>query len=281
LRRLKKQSRAARLLAKERPLIIGHRGYSLFAPENTLASFDLAMVAGVDLVELDTHQTKDGILMVIHDSHLNRTTDARRRWKQRVNAVSYRTAAEIHELDAGRWFHPKFAGLQVPTLAQAIDRITKRSVVLIECKSVDAPVLVHLLRQKQVIHKVVVQSFDWAFLHAMHALAPEVALGALGPPKYLVNGRKPRGIFRRLSGAWLKELQKTGASVAVWNHQVSRKAIQLAHAQSLEVWVYTVNTPSRARRLLHSGVDGLITDNPSLIWRTLALMQRRSVRRLT
>ena len=213
--------------------------------------------------------------MVIHDSHLNRTTDARRRWKKRVNAVSSRTAAEIQELDAGRWFNPKFAGVQVPTLAQAIDKITNTSIVLIECKSVDAVGLVDLLRQKHVLHKVVVQSFDWSFLHAVHALAPEVALGALGPPKYLVSGRKPRGVFRGLSGAWLKELQKTGASVAVWNHQVSRKAIQLAHDQDLEVWIYTVNAPRRARRLLRSGVDGLITDNPALIWRTLARSARR------
>jgi len=261
----------AKVLAGGRPLIIGHRGYSLFAPENTLSSFDLAIAAGVDLVELDCHQSKDGILIVIHDSNLNRTTDARGRWKQRLNNVNSRTAAEIQELDAGRWFDPKFSGLQVPTLAQALERIARRSIALIECKSGEPHNLVQLLREKRVVHKVIVQSFDWAFLRSVHVLEPELVLGALGPPKKLVNGRKPRAIFRRLNATWLKELQKTGASIGVWNQQLSRKAIQLARRQKIEVWVYTVNNPRRASRLLRLGVTGLITDNPSLIWKTLAL----------
>jgi glycerophosphoryl diester phosphodiesterase len=274
LRRFEKQWPVAKVLARERPLIIGHRGYSQFAPENTLRSFDLAIAAGVDLVELDCHQSKDGIPIVIHDSELSRTTDARQKWRRRLNVVHSRTAAEIQELDAGRWFDPKFTGLQVPTLAQAMERIARKSIALIECKSGDPRNLVQLLRERRMLHKVVVQSFDWSFLHAVHALEPNLVLGALGPPKKLVSGRKPRAIFRRLSATWLKEVQRTGASIAVWNQQVSRKSIQLAHQQGLQVWIYTVNTPRRASRLLHLGVDGLITDNPSLIWRALALAHR-------
>jgi glycerophosphoryl diester phosphodiesterase len=65
-------------------------------------------------------------------------------------------------------------------------------------------------------------------------------------------------------------LKRTGASVAVWNKQVSRAAIRQAHEQGLKVWVYTIDRPELARRLLAVGVDGLITNNPALIWKTMA-----------
>src|SRR5712671_2335422 len=70
---------ALKLIASARPLVIGHRGYSQFAPENTLPSFKLAMAAGADLVELDYYHSKDGQLIVIHDPDLDRTTDATNR----------------------------------------------------------------------------------------------------------------------------------------------------------------------------------------------------------
>src|SRR5882762_4302594 len=73
---------ALKLIASPRPLVIGHRGYCQFAPENTLPSFKLAVAAGADLVELDYHHTKDGQLIVIHDPDLDRTTDATNRWGQ-------------------------------------------------------------------------------------------------------------------------------------------------------------------------------------------------------
>src|SRR5438477_8776377 len=90
---------ALKLLATERPLVIGHRGYSQFAPENTLPSFKLAKAAGADLVELDYWHSKDGQLMVIHDGELDRTTDANQRWGGQHVRVASRTAAEIQSLD--------------------------------------------------------------------------------------------------------------------------------------------------------------------------------------
>jgi len=262
---------AVKLLGSHRPLVIGHRGYCQFAPENTLPSFELAMAAGADLVELDYSQSKDGVLVVIHDQELNRTTDARRRWRNRHNKVDSKTALEIQSLDAGRWFDHNFAGTRVPVLAEALETIQKRSIALIEHKAGNAAGLFELLRERKLINKVVLQSFDWAFLQSFHQLAPEQVLGALGPPKILCSGRKPAGFFRRLNGAWMHELQKTGAKIAVWNQAVSKKAIQLANQRGLKVWVYTINTQRRANRLLKMGVDGIISDNPSLIWRTIAL----------
>jgi len=262
---------ALRLAASERPLVIAHRGYSQIAPENTLPSFKLAMEAGADLVELDYYHSKDGKLVVIHDSTLDRTTDATSRWAQKKIKPDSKTAAELQSLDAGSWFDPKYAGTRIPLLADALDTIQKGGVTLIERKAGPAPACIDLLRDKGLINKVIVQSFDWGYLRAFHQQEPKQVLGALGPPSLLCDGTKPSGIAKELSAKWLDMLQETGAKVAVWSDKVSREAVALAHQRGLKVWVYTVNDPALANKLLDMGVDGLITNNTSLIWRTIAL----------
>jgi Glycerophosphoryl diester phosphodiesterase len=259
------------LISSKRPLIIGHRGYCQLAPENTLPSFKLAMAAGADLVELDYHETKDGQLIVIHDSDLDRTTDARTRWARKRIKVASKTAAEMQSLDAGSWFHPKYAGTKIPLLAEALDTIQQESVALIERKHGDPNSCIDLLRDKRLINRVIVQSFNWEFLRQFHEQEPEQVLGALGPPTLLAHNKKPLGMGKKLSSAWLDDLQKTGAKVVVWNRQLSRRAVQLAHERGLKVWVYTINDTALANRLLDLGVDGLITNNTSIMLKTLAL----------
>jgi glycerophosphoryl diester phosphodiesterase len=261
---------ASKRIASRQPLVIGHRGYCAVAPENTLPSFKLALEAGADLVELDYRHSQDGLPVVFHDETLDRTTDARKKWNRRRIKVAEKTASEIRSLDAGSWFDATFAGTKVPLLTEALDLICGRGgVALIEHKSGDAESCVGLLRKRNRIDQVVVISFDWACLHAIHKLEPNLALGALGPPARLVNGRKPSGLLRSLSARWLDELAKTGAKAAVWNRHVSARAIRLAHKRGLKVWVYTVNTSRLARRLLGIGADGIITNRTSLIRQTL------------
>jgi glycerophosphoryl diester phosphodiesterase len=154
---------------------------------------------------------------------------------------------------------------------EALDTIQKTNVTLIERKEGDAKACVELVRQKQLLNKVVVQAFDWEYLRQYHELEPEQVLGALGPPHELVGGRKPTQKEKELNAAWLDELVKCQAKIVVWNQQVSKEAVQLAHERGLKVWVYTINDPALANRLLDMGVDGIITNNTSLIWRTLAV----------
>lgn len=262
---------ALKLVASQRPLVIGHRGYCQVAPENTLPSFKLALAAGADLVELDYYHSKDGKLVVIHDGTLDRTTDATNRWAEKKIKVESKTAAELQSLDAGSWFDPKYAGTRLPLLAEALDTIQKGGVTLIERKAGAPPDCIKLLRERGLINKVVVQSFDWEYLRAFHEQEPEQVLGALGPPTQLADGTKPAGIAKDLSAKWLDELQKAGAKVAVWSDKVSPEAVQLAHQRGLKVWVYTINDPELANKLLDMGVDGLITNNTPLIWKTIAL----------
>ena len=267
---------ALKLVASQRPLVIGHRGYCQIAPENTLPSFQLAMTAGADLVELDYYLSKDGKLVVIHDHDLDRTTDATNRWKQTKIKVETKTAAELQSLDAGSWFEPKYAGTKIPLLAEALDTIQKGSVTLIERKAGAPADCIALLRDKGLINHVVVQSFDWGYLRAFHEQEPTQVLGALGPASQLSDGTKPARMSKELNAAWLDDLQKTGAKVAVWSQKVSREAVQLAHQRGLKVWVYTVNDPALANALLDMGVDGIITNNTPLIWKTIALRAQKA-----
>ncbi len=265
---------ALALLNAKRPLVIGHRGCCQFAPENTLPSFQLAMATGADLVELDYRHSKDGQLIVIHDGELDRTTDATNRWGGKHIKVEGRTAKEIQSLDGGGWFEAEFAGTKIPLLVEALDTIQKGSVTLIERKAGDAAACLKLLREEDLVNKVVVQSFDWEYLRSFHSQEPQQVLGALCPPKLLPDGRKPPAIAKELRAKWLDELRKTGAKVAVWNQRVSKEAVQLAHERGLPVWVYTINDPELANRLLDMGVDGIISNNTSLIWKTTALRSK-------
>ena len=256
---------ASQLITTERPLVIGHRGFPHLAPENTLASFKLALEAGVDLIELDYRHTHDHIPIVIHDPELNRTTDATSRFRHRHVKVASRSAAEVHTLDAGRWYDGRYAGSRVPLLRQALQLICEGNLALIERKAGEAGTLVRLLRESGLIERVVVQSFDWEFLRLVHELEPELILGALGPARRLPNGKKPFGLSRKLNRASLRHIPKTGAKILVWSQKVSKKAVHFAHSHGLKVWNYTINNERVAKRLLRAGVDGIITNNPPLI----------------
>ncbi len=251
---------ASRLILRAGPLVIGHRGLGQGAPENTLPSFRLALAARADLVELDYHLSKDGVPIVIHDHTLDRTTDATNRWGGKDIAVGTKSAADIAVLDAGRWFSPTFAGTRVPTLVQALETIQPTGHTLIERKSGDAADLVRLLRERNWLDDVVVQSFDWAFVGDAHRLAPDLVLGALGPPSNW-KGRKLEAAEKALSPEFLDGVEKVGARAVVWNRQVSAESVAEAHRRGLRVWVYTINDLQEASGLVQLGVDGIITDN--------------------
>ncbi|HOW64955.1 MAG TPA: glycerophosphodiester phosphodiesterase family protein [Candidatus Paceibacterota bacterium] len=262
---------AERLLQMSRPLVIAHRGYSAFAPENTLPAFQLAKAAGADLVELDYHIARDRVPIVIHDSDLDRTTDAAAKWGGKKIGVNSRSAAELQTLDAGKWLDPKFTGTRLLRLNEALDIIqTNGGVTLIERKAGDAASCVQLLRERNEMNHVVVQSFDWAFLKDFHDQMPQQILGALGPAGTR-NGKKLTDEEKTLNPEWIDEAKKAGASVVGWNKLVTRESVAYAHGQKLKVWVYTIDDPAEAAALLDLGVDGIITNNPSLVWRAMAL----------
>lgn len=265
---------AEKLLQLRRPLVVGHRGFNVLAPENTIPSFEFAKQAGVDMVELDYHHTKDGVPIVIHDGAVDRTTDATNRWPGGKLGVKDRTAAELKTLDAGSWFNPRYAGTRLPLLTEALDCIQQGNITLIERKGGEPATCIQLLRDRHLINQVIVQSFDWEYLREFHRQAPEQILGALGPHGSRA-GRKLTDEEKALNSEWIAGARETGARLIVWNKQVSRASIAHAHEQGLKVLVYTINDATVAQELLDLGVDGLITDNAAIIWRAMALRSPR------
>lgn len=256
---------ALSLLQRKEPLIIAHRGFSAVAPENTLPAFDRALATGATMVELDYRVTRDGVPVVIHDATLDRTTDAKTRWGRRRLKVANRTSTELAELDAGSWFGTEFADTRIPTLAEALDLIHQRGgVTLIERKTGDAAACAALLQERNLVHAVVIQAFDWEYLSAMHELLPEQVLGALGPPD-IWEGRTLSRSGKVLTPEWIDRAALHGIRVVGWNRHVTAEAVAHAHEAGLMVWIYTVDDTKTARALLDLGVDGLITNNPSAL----------------
>lgn len=267
-------SPAEKLLGSSRPLVIAHRGYCAIAPENTLPAFKLAKEAGADMVELDYHHTMDGQMIVIHDTTLDRTTDAVAKWGGSKIPVKSKTLAELKTLDAGKWFDAKFTGAVLPTLTESLDLIQKDGgVTLIERKEGDAAACVKLLQSRNELNKVIVQAFDWKYLADFHALEPKQILGALGPPSSR-DGKKLTKEEKALTPQYIDEAQKSGVSVIGWNNQAGKVAVDYAHSKGLKVWIYTVNEAAEANHFLDMGVDGIITNDTPLIRRAVAARQK-------
>jgi glycerophosphoryl diester phosphodiesterase len=96
-----------------RPLSVAHRGHSIAYPENTLEAYRKAVELGVEMIECDVNITRDGILVMMHDSTLERTTTGSGR-------VSASTWEDIQRLDAGRKFKPEFAGVKIPSAEETL-----------------------------------------------------------------------------------------------------------------------------------------------------------------
>ena len=222
---------------------IAHRGGSLFAPENTCASF-FASSNAADLVEFDVHVSLDGELVVIHDGTVDRTTDG-------TGSVSALSLAQLKALDAGSWFSPSFAGEAIPTLAEAIECILPFATPLIEQKAGSAQSYVDLLQSMNVTSNVVVQSFGWNFLRDINDLDPSIRLAALGS-----------GV---LSSNELTDIQSRGIGTVAWaKNDITTTEIELVHAFGMELFVWTANG-SAVQDAVDLGVDGVISDDPALV----------------
>lgn len=226
-------------------LSIGHRGDSLFAPENTMAAFRSALPKA-DLVELDGQVSKDGVLVVVHDGSVDRTTDG-------SGNVAALTLSQLKSLDAGSWFSSQFSGERVPTLEEALACVIPSATPLIERKAGSAALYVSELRRLDAVGKVVLQAFDWNFLAAVRALEPGIRLGALGSGAFGVST--------------LTSITNAGATLVAWEKGgVTPEMLNLAQGAGLQVFVWTVDGPE-ITHFIDLGVDGIISNDPGMVQR--------------
>lgn len=247
-----------------RVLTIAHRGASADAPENTLAAVRRAVTVGADMVEVDVQRTRDGALVVLHDTTLERTSDVRRALPGRAPwRLADLTLDEVRRLDAGCWKSPVFAGERVPTLDEVIAELAGTGVgLLLELKAPHlypgivpelAATVLAAGRSATPPGPVVVQSFDIPAMKELKTQVPSVPVGLLGAP---ARANLP--------------------ALATWADQVNPRHLPLdqayvdqVHALGMGCHVWTVNHTPAFRRALRLGVDGIITNRPRLLGRVL------------
>ncbi len=240
-------------LAADATIVVAHRGDGGSFPENTLPAFRAAIHEGAGVIEFDIRQTQDGILVCIHDEALDRTSDSATvlgREKVRVQDVAF---SQLAELDAGGWKDPRFAGTRIPSLEAGLEVIQDGSIAMIEHKAGDPAVLVDLLRRMDLVDDVLVQSFDWEWLEQVHALEPELTIGALGG----------YGEGKHLTDAMLPEIAATGAALVHWDYRSIREQdVRKLHALGYLVCVFTIDAPEDYRRAVEMGIDLITTNEP-------------------
>ena len=248
----------------ERPsrlLVVGHRGSSGTAPENTIASFRQAIDAGVDMIELDVRMSRDYHLIVIHDKTVDRTTNGK-------GSVWSKTLQELKILDAGSWFSARFGGEQIPTLREVMDLLPPKVGLNIEVKTDGDPrreraleeSLVLTLREQRMEGTLMVSSFDHRHLRRLHRLDPGLVLGALYHPVRDI-AKKPSGIARQ-----------TGASAFICSRtQLRRNFVDDVRSHKMFLGVYGVNTPDELAKVQRYGVDAVVSDYPQRILQALRI----------
>ncbi len=210
--------------------IVGHRGASGTAPENTLASVRQALAAGVDMIELDVQLTADHEIVVFHDAVLGRTTQG----KGRVQATSLRS---MQSLDAGSWFSKEFSGETVPSLLQAIELIRGKAYLNIEIKPPQQGEDYHIRLEKilECIFTTGMEqftlfgSFHHESLACLKRLHPELHTAAINTPN-----------DKRLPSEIASEIGCEGfiCSLRELTHKRSEDAVR----SNIYLGVYTVNT---------------------------------------
>ncbi len=233
---------------RSRILNVAHRGNSHAAPENTLVAYREALAEGAELAECDVYLSKDGVVYLMHDADVKRTTNGE-------GAGTGFTMAELHALDAGSWKDPRYAGEPVPTLAALLrQHAADPMAIVVEIKQagIAAPV-VECIRAEDAIERTVVISFSRDECHAVRLLEPRL------PVLFLVSiPKEPERRARLLDEALVAGWQGVDAHAPTLDEAFVRSA----HARGLTVWAWTCDQAEQWESLAAMGIDGVTTNRP-------------------
>ena len=233
------------------PVIFAHRGASAYAPENTLAAFELAVKQGAPAIEFDVKLTCDRQVIIIHDQTLDRTTNG-------TGQVVKHPFAALRELDAGVWKSAEFRGEKIPLLEEVFETVGRKVLLNIELTNYATPFdalvpeVAALIKKHNIQQQVIFSSFYFSNLLAAQRNLPEV----------------PRGLlFETGIDAWHQKLASRFMNLQAehpYTTDVTSQLVQRVHAAKHRVHVWTVNDPQDMRRLRACGADGIFTDDPLL-----------------
>jgi glycerophosphoryl diester phosphodiesterase len=227
-------------------LVIGHRGASGHAPENTLAAFRKAVALGATFIETDLQLSRDAHFVAIHDDTVNRTTNGK-------GAVHDLTLAQLRNLDAGSWFGSEFSGERIPTLEEILQFSKKNDVVFyLEVKPTGSwggeHALIGALRESGEIARAAVISFDAAMVLNLRRIEPTLMTGLLYDGKF----ENPTD----------KALEVGARQLVARGDLVTPALLEQARKKDLQVVCWTVNHPAHMRMLIEAGVAGIMSDYP-------------------
>ena len=252
--------------ATVRPLILGHRGSSAVAPENSMAAFRRNMRDGADGFEFDVRLAGDGVPVVIHDSTLERTG-------RRPGAVAQLSSVELRQVSVGSWFNqrhphaakPEYAAETVPTLEQVFDLVQGTAQILyLEMKSDEdqasplAAAVAGLIHDRSFVDRVIVESFNLDAIVEVKRLDPHIRTAALFEPRL----ERPMSLLRKMKT--VERAVAAGANEIALHHSLaSRRVVDKALHAGLPVVVWTTDRPTWIKRALAMGVHALITNDPA------------------
>lgn len=236
------------------PLVIAHRGASAYKPENTISAFEEAIRMKADYIETDVHQTKDGIVVIMHDFSVSRTCG------------HTNTCSNIRDLSFSEFASLKIKGTgeQPPSLDSAIKFINGRCKLLIEIKKgsdlypgIEEKILNIIKSNRAESWVDIIHSFDKQALLNLQkqktgARLQKLIIFKFPLASFTFSKRTEKDDF----GAW--------QGVNVYGKFASRRIIRKLHAQNKTVFVWTINSERRMKKLIRRGVDGIITNRPDI-----------------
>lgn len=234
--------------------LIGHRGIAAHAPENTLASFQLASQQGIEWIEFDLRLTKDNGLVIFHDDTLERTSNGKG-W------VHEHTIQELLALDAGSWFSTRFKDARIPVFEEILPQFLRLNLFLnIELK---APLNASANHKTQLVAILcdtlkrlwpkshtwpLISSFDWGILAHIRDLLPQAPIGFL---------------HEHCSEEMILMVANTSNAALHCDYQsLTSEMLAMIQDSQIPVLAYTVNQPGIAKKLLAAGLYGLFSDDP-------------------
>jgi glycerophosphoryl diester phosphodiesterase len=239
-------------------IIIAHRGASGLAPENTLAAIGKAMDLGSDMIEIDVHQTRDSVVVVIHDYSIDKTTNGQ-------GMVKDLTFSEIRMYSAGEWFDEKYKGEKVPSLQEVLTFIRGQTRLLIEIKGGNSKYpgivkrVVDLINEFNAEEWCVIQSFYSQVLPEVFHMDPSITLHRL-----VVSDNPFLPVYKddKVHVGFVDNFEYIKV-INMKKKYITKRIIDSYHKRGLSINAWTVNDSSEIVRLFDMGVDGVITNYPN------------------
>ena len=246
-------------------LVIAHRGANKYAPQNTLEAFDKALEQNADGVETDVRITKDGHLVLCHNSTIKATSDGK-------GKINEKYLGELFNYDFGSWFGSKFENTSIPTLDEFLQKMKQGGARLIDLelkrdklgKDI-VPGVISKIKEYNLESSALISSFDASLLRLSKRLSPEIRTGFLYP----FFGTAVRSkLFDPVSTA----LKNGFDFLLPYRAFINEDLVKRAHKNGIKVMSWTVNDISLINKYSEWGVDGVITDYPDIMLHKLDIL---------